>query len=87
MPSSRKRILVTTSWYPTKENPISGTFFKEQCELLSREYDITVVMLNPATTLGIKYLGRRLSGKDIWLESLGDHENLNEYISVVSRPV
>ncbi len=87
MPSSRKRILVTTSWYPTKDNPISGTFFKEQCELLSHEYDITVVMLNPATTLGIKYLGKRIGGKDIWLESLGDSEHFHEYVSVVSRPV
>ncbi len=87
MPSSRKRILVTTSWYPTKENPISGTFFKEQCELLSHEYDITVVMLNPATTLGIKYFGKRIGGKDIWLESLGDSDHFHEYVSVVSRPV
>ncbi|MBP5179674.1 MAG: glycosyltransferase [Clostridiales bacterium] len=87
MPSSRKRILVTASWYPTKENPISGTFFKEQCELLSHEYDVTVVMLNPATTLGIKYLGKRITGKDIYLEKLGDSEYFHEYKSVISRPV
>ena len=87
MPSSKKRILVTASWYPTKENPISGTFFKEQCELLSREYDITVVMLNPATTLGLKYLAKRITGKDIYLESLGQQESLHEFKSIVSRPV
>ena len=87
MPSSRKSILVTASWYPTKENPFAGSFFKEQCELLSREYDVTVLKLNPAVTLGVKYLGKRITGKDIALVNIGEHENFHEYECVVSRPL
>ena len=87
MPSSRKSILVTASWYPTKENPFAGSFFKEQCELLSREYDVTVLKLNPAVMLGIKYLGKRITGKDIALVNIGEHENFHEYECVVSRPL
>lgn len=87
MPSSRKSILVTTSWYPTKENPFAGSFFKEQCALLSREYDVTVLKLNPATTLVLKYFPKRITGKDIFLVNTGDQENFQEYESVVSRPL
>ena len=87
MSSSRKRILVTASWYPTKENPFAGSFFKEQCELLSREYDVTVLKLNPAVTLGVKYLCKRVTGKDIALVNIGEHENFHEYECVVSRPL
>ena len=86
MPSSKKSILVTTSWYPTKENPFAGSFFKEQCELLSRKYDVTVIKLNPATTLVAKYLPKRLSGKDIALVNIGDKESFHEYECVISRP-
>ena len=87
MPSSKKSILVTTSWYPTKENPFAGSFFKEQCELLSRKYDVTVIKLNPATTLVAKYLPKRLSGKDIALVNIGDKESFHEYECVISRPL
>lgn len=87
MPSSRKSILVTTSWYPTKENPFAGSFFKEQCALLSREYDVTVLKLNPATTLVLKYFPKRIAGKDIFLVNTGDQENFHEYESVVLRPL
>lgn len=87
MPSSRKSILVTTSWYPTPENPVAGSFFKEQCELLSEEYDMTVLKLNPANTLGIKYLMKRIRGKDIDLKLIGEREGLSEYECVIYRPV
>lgn len=87
MPSSRKSILVTVSWYPTKENPFAGSFFKEQCELLSRKYDITVVKLNPAVTLGSKYLLKRMTGSDIRLEMISGREGFREFECVVSRPV
>lgn len=34
------------SWYPTKENPISGCFFKEQAELISEKNDVIVLHYN-----------------------------------------
>lgn len=87
MPSPVKSILVTTSWYPTKENPFAGSFFKEQCQLLSRKYDVTVVKLNPATTLLAKYLPKRIGGKDISLVNIGESDNFHEYECVIARPL
>lgn len=85
--SSKKRILATVSWYPSKDNPISGTFFKEQCGLLSREYDITVLKLNPCTTLWIKYILKRIRGRDISIDVISDADNLHEYEGVIYRPL
>jgi len=35
------KILIVPSWYPTKQNPLHGIFFKEQAEALS-EYSVNV---------------------------------------------
>lgn len=36
-------ILFMPSWYPTKENPLSGSFFKEQAECLASSYNIVLL--------------------------------------------
>lgn len=41
----KKTVLVVTDWYPTKENPIVGCFFKEQIELLSDRYKLVVIKI------------------------------------------
>lgn len=40
------KLLVLVSWYPTKEMPQSGIFFKKQAEILSDIYDVKVVVCN-----------------------------------------
>jgi glycosyltransferase involved in cell wall biosynthesis len=37
------RLLVIPSWYPTKANPIVGSFFQEQSTLLQQRYDVRVM--------------------------------------------
>ncbi|HAW08195.1 MAG TPA: hypothetical protein DCW42_03355, partial [Bacteroidetes bacterium] len=37
-------ILIIPSWYPTKDNPISGIFFKEQAEALVERIDFVNVL-------------------------------------------
>lgn len=39
------RLLVLASWYPSKEKPLNGIFFKEQSEAL-KKYGLDVVVLN-----------------------------------------
>jgi len=39
----RYKILMMPSWYPTNDDPIGGSFFKEQAEILSEKFDIIVV--------------------------------------------
>ena len=48
---------------------------------------MTVLKLNPANTLGIKYLMKRIRGKDIDLKLIGEREGLSEYECVIYRPV
>lgn len=40
----KKKILVISIGYPTKENPYFGSFFKEQIEFLSDNYDFDVII-------------------------------------------
>lgn len=39
----KKTICLITNWYPSRENPYQGVFFKEQAFALSDEYDFLVV--------------------------------------------
>ena len=35
----KKTILMIPSWYPTKDNPFAGSFFREQALVLDKEFD------------------------------------------------
>jgi glycosyltransferase involved in cell wall biosynthesis len=37
------KVLIIPSWYPTTDNHLVGSFFKEQAELVQNEYDIKVL--------------------------------------------
>lgn len=53
-------ILIIPSWYPTSENPLSGIFFAEQAEALSKylRYDsnntVSVFVMQPYSILNLK---------------------------------
>jgi len=40
------KILVIPSWYPSKQSPIAGIFFKEQAKALNEYIDVSVLNLN-----------------------------------------
>ena len=40
---TKKRICLVTKWYPTKDNPYSGVFFKEQLFAVSEQFDFLVL--------------------------------------------
>ncbi len=40
---SKKKILVIPSWYPSKDTPGLGTFFREQAALLTEDFDIRLM--------------------------------------------
>lgn len=39
----KKTILMIPSWYPTKENPYAGSFFREQALILQETYDFEII--------------------------------------------
>jgi len=41
--SIMKKILIIPSWYPTKESPYEGTFFREQALLMMNKYNIRIL--------------------------------------------
>lgn len=52
----RMKILMIPSWYPTRENPISGSFFKEQAEVISEKFDICVAHVHISNCGILRYL-------------------------------
>lgn len=86
MSSKKKSILAIVSWYPTKENPWAGSFFKEQLELLSSKYDITLLKIGFCNTLGIKYCLKRITGKDILISKMDMSEAFEERQVDILRP-
>jgi glycosyltransferase involved in cell wall biosynthesis len=42
------RVLVVTTWYPSRLNPVRGVFVQRQVEAIARRHDVTVVNLGPA---------------------------------------
>lgn len=41
--ATNRRILVIPSWYPTKDNPVVGSFFQEQAGLLQQQFDVRIL--------------------------------------------
>lgn len=48
---NKATILMIPSWWPTKENPINGTFFKEQMQFLLSDFDFIIYHITSKTTL------------------------------------
>lgn len=46
---SKKKVLVVALGYPNKENPFECTFFKEQIDFISSEYECTVLVVKERT--------------------------------------
>lgn len=49
----KKNLLIIPSWYPTKENPALGSFFKEQAKLMSENFNVCV-LVGEANIIGRK---------------------------------
>ena len=54
----KKTILMLPSWYPTKENPYNGCFFREQALALSKNFDFVVLRFSSKRILACVYLIR-----------------------------
>jgi glycosyltransferase involved in cell wall biosynthesis len=47
---NKKTVLMLPSWYPTKQNPWNGSFFKEQALALDNYYDFNVLLYKEKRT-------------------------------------
>ena len=80
MEKNKKRICLVTNWYPTKENPYAGSFFKEQAFALSEDFDFTVVHCTDRSQIkSPQYWLNALRGKTLWVEKTNTEQNTVEY--------
>jgi glycosyltransferase involved in cell wall biosynthesis len=66
MPATRSRtpaitrVLIVPAWYPTKEQPFRGIFFREQAKLAAQEFDVRVLVVDH------RLVGRRQPFRWLW---------------------
>ena len=76
----KKRICLITNWYPTKENPYAGGFFKEQAFAMQDSFDYLVLHIHEHKRLFlIQYLLRKLRGRDVEVFRVNEEKNTVEY--------
>ena len=82
----KKTVLVITDWYPTKENPIVGCFFKEQIELLSARYKFIVIKMVEERVSLVRYLIYRYQKKTLQLNLVEQYKDIQQYELTVFTP-
>ena len=76
----KKRICLITNWYPTKENPYAGGFFKEQAFAMQDSFDYLVLHIHEHKRLFLtQYLLRKLRGRDVEVCRVNEEKNTVEY--------
>lgn len=58
----RKTILMIPSWYPTKDNPFIGCFFREQALAMQRDFDFIVTTYHVRTEPYLVFQFKKLLG-------------------------
>ena len=51
---ARRRVVVVTEWYPSRERPVLGTFVVEHARALARRHDVAVLVLERGRTRGAR---------------------------------
>lgn len=76
----KKKICMITNWYPTKENPYVGSFFKEQAFATQDHFDYLIVHYQEhKKLLLVQYLLRKVKGMDVEVLKTNEEKNTVEY--------
>lgn len=70
----KPKILMIPSWYPTKDNPLHGSFFREQAEALSEYYEFCILHMDYTNSIK-KTIFMRLFKNTIVSLSLSTNED------------
>lgn len=83
----KKTILMLPSWYPTKDNPLNGVFFREQALAMLSFYDFVVARLYIKPEFFLIYFIKRLFFISLSkVEFVQDDCGLKEYAIYVRQP-
>ena len=75
----KKTICLVTDWYPTKENPYQGLFFKEQAFLVAKEFNYVIVRYREHV--------KKKPGKRYQVSVINEENNTKEYLVDVNVPI
>lgn len=76
---TKKTICLVTNWYPTKENPFQGLFFKEQAFAVSKNFDLVILHYKEHVS---KKIFNRVATPQIYRE-----KNTTEYTFDIPCPI
>ena len=83
----KRKICMITNWYPTKENPYQGVFFREQALALGDYFDFFVVHYTEKKNESIlNYAIRKFQKKTVTVEIVNEEHNIIEYDTVAYFP-
>ena len=75
----KKTICLVTDWYPTKDNPFRGLFFKEQAFAVKESFDFIIFRYREHI--------RRKPGKKYQISVINEEANTKEYLVDVNVPI
>lgn len=85
---AKKTICLITNWYPTKENPYVGLFFKEQAFAVAEDFNFIVVHYKEKRFNSmVSWLVRKIFCKDYELREINKERNTIEYDLKVKYPL
>ena len=80
-------ILMLPTWYPTKENPINGTFFREQAIAMQKDFNFVVATYHERAELYLIFQIKKLFGLEKpKVKFVQDDCGLQEYAIYVRKP-
>ena len=84
---SKPTILMLPTWYPTKENPINGTFFREQALAMQKNFNFVVATYHEKAELYLLFQIKKLFGLEkLKVRFVQDDCGLQEYAIYVRKP-
>ena len=87
MENNKPTVCLITNWYPTKENPYNGIFFKEQAFAMADEFNFKVIHYNERKKEPILlYAFRCLRKKNYLIKKINEECNTEEYSIKVFFP-
>lgn len=75
----KKTICLVTNWYPTKDNPFQGVFFKEQAFAVKESFEFIIFRYREHI--------RRKPGKKYHISVINEEANTKEYLVDVNVPI
>lgn len=83
----KRKICMITNWYPTKDNPYQGVFFREQALALGDYFDFFVVHYNEKKNESIlNHILRKFQKKNVTVEKINEEQNITEYNAAAYFP-